>query len=204
MLLNLRLYETVTRNIAQINWTAGSVFLTLASLAPIHQLLALSSRVLHHREIKWCLFRLGIWFWEGRHGQDGRRDHTSTPSQRHIHLLVLNGVSFVNGEETEEGFCGLRVGLCLQLGLCGQTRLEPQRGSPQAARPLCLLEAGVGQDTVQWPGGEEPPKESCGAFSGSELQILLPCYLYPGFPMAIHIVFSFGNREADWKLRLYL
>lgn len=28
--------------------------------------------------------------------------------------------------------------------------------------------------------------------------------LYPGFPIAIFIVFPFRNRAADWKLRLYL
>lgn len=30
------------------------------------------------------------------------------------------------------------------------------------------------------------------------------CYLYPVFPVAIYIIFPFGNGKTDWKLRLYL
>ncbi|KAK4820034.1 hypothetical protein QYF61_017707, partial [Mycteria americana] len=103
-------------------------------------------RVLRHHKIKRCLFRLGIWFWEGWRGQDllsprRRDDLTSALFRWHVHLLVLNGVSFVNGEETAEGFCVLRVGLCLLLGLraargCGRSRSSGHRR--QHIRFVCL------------------------------------------------------------------
>lgn len=128
MLLNLGFYETVTRNIAQIHWTASSIFLAFASvsglipLAPILQLLALSSCILHHHKIKWCLFRLGIWFWEGRGGQDGRRDHTLTLLQWQIHLLVFL-LSVVN--RRKRGVVSFTWGyVCswVSMGRCSQSR----------------------------------------------------------------------------------
>lgn len=147
MLLNLRFYETVTRNIVHINRTAGSVFLTSASLSgliplvPILQLLALPSRVHHHHNIKRCLFRRGVWFWEARARWEERRSYFDPIAVGHSPL----DASSVSAEETEEGFCGLRLGLCLRLVPPGRGRAR--LWASQAAHPLPALEAGVGQGT---------------------------------------------------------